>query len=70
MKLGINQCSRCGGSDPNCYVCRDIEPEEATEEIEATPMEDRWDYDHGPDHIREVIEDREPIALEETGPNQ
>jgi len=22
----------------------------------VAPMEDRWDYDHGPDHIREVIE--------------
>lgn len=21
------------------------------------PMEDRWDYDHGPDHIREVMDD-------------
>ncbi len=24
------------------------------------PMEDRWDYDHGSDHIREVMEDQEP----------
>jgi hypothetical protein len=23
----------------------------------AAPMEDRWDYYHGPDHMREVIED-------------
>lgn len=26
MYLGNNNCSRCGGSDPNCYVCHDIEP--------------------------------------------
>jgi len=28
-------------------------------EENAAPMEDRWDYDHGPDHIREVLEDQE-----------
>jgi hypothetical protein len=26
------------------------------EEIPTPPMEDRWDYDHGPDHVREVLE--------------
>lgn len=19
--IGLNRCSRCGGNDPNCYVC-------------------------------------------------
>ena len=28
MQLGHSDCSRCGGGDPNCYVCRDI-PEPA-----------------------------------------
>lgn len=27
MNIGLNHCSRCGGGDPNCYVCRDPEPE-------------------------------------------
>ena len=27
MFIGANKCSRCGGCDANCYVCRDI-PEE------------------------------------------
>ena len=31
-------------------------PWDDDEEIPTPPMEDRWDYDHGPDHIREVLE--------------
>ena len=34
-------------------LCAEMDDAAAT----ATPMEDRWDYDHGPDHMREVIED-------------
>ena len=30
--------------------------DELNESEAAAPMEDRWDYDHGPDHIREVME--------------
>jgi hypothetical protein len=26
------------------------------EEDEKTPPEGRWDYDHGPDHMREILE--------------
>jgi hypothetical protein len=26
------------------------------EEEEKTPPEGRWDYDHGPDHMREILE--------------
>jgi hypothetical protein len=33
-------------------------PEDKTAKT-ATPQEDRWDLDHGPDHMREVIEERE-----------
>jgi len=23
MKIGLSKCSRCGGNDPNCYVCNE-----------------------------------------------
>jgi hypothetical protein len=26
------------------------------EEEKKTPPEGRWDYDHGPDHMREILE--------------
>jgi hypothetical protein len=26
------------------------------DEDEKTPPEGRWDYDHGPDHMREILE--------------
>jgi hypothetical protein len=26
------------------------------DEEEKTPPEGRWDYDHGPDHMREILE--------------
>jgi hypothetical protein len=30
--------------------------DEDEEEEEKTPPEGRWDYDHGPDHMREILE--------------
>ena len=42
--LGLANCSRCGGCDPNCYVCNEPEPENdnmnTTEETETITSED------------------------------
>ena len=36
--IGSNKCSRCGGNDPNCYVCH--EPEKEPEEEETLDHEE------------------------------
>ena len=37
-------------------ICERVLTDELNKSEEAAPMEDRWDFDHGPDHIREVME--------------
>lgn len=37
-------------------ICERVIAEELNKFQDETSMEDRWDYDHGPDHIREVME--------------
>lgn len=36
IHIGLSRCARCGGDDPNCYVCHEPteEPDDDPEEIE------------------------------------
>jgi hypothetical protein len=45
MNAPDDPCLQCGMTEDLC---------ECDETV--APMEDRWDYNHGPDHMREVIE--------------
>ena len=42
------------GDGPLCLECWHKTPEYIMEN--AKPPEGRWDYDHGPDHMREILE--------------
>lgn len=46
--IGLAQCSRCGGHDPNCYVCNDVKPEDEDDgpESELEYELDKADYLH------------------------
>lgn len=47
--IGLNCCSRCGGEDPNCYVCQTDTPEH---DPDFVPMDedDYFQPDDQPEH--------------------
>lgn len=56
------ECRDCGLRgiisvvDGEAFCAWDDVDEQESNGTTVTPMEDRWDYDHGPDHMREIIE--------------
>lgn len=53
--IGLASCSRCGGGDPNCYVCTDPE--------EVEPLEEEEEDNYGQlldllEHLSDLKQDR------------